>query len=213
MIYKVICCVGDSVANGYWDKRGLGWFGRLQEAVAAKYPFKFGFNNLAQSGDRTVDTYYRLCSDALARHPDILIIAVGKNDLIRWGAPDAPTDQSPQATAEYWERLLEVARVSVPKVLVLGLLPAVEARCPTTGWDGQTPAWKFNADRTALDSQIAQWCQAAGVEYLPMFDVFGTGDISGFYYDSAHPNDQGHALMCARVFEKLEALGWVGSGA
>lgn len=208
MSFETICCVGDSIANGYWCNRGLGWFGRLQESIATKYPKKFGFNNLAQSGDRTWDAYHRLCSEALTRRPDILIIAIGINDIIRWNDPEGPTDQSAASRGEAWHKLLQAAQKNFEKILVVGLLPNVENRYPCTGWDDKTPMWHKNSDTQAYNTDIKTWCQSRKIPFLDVLDDWLARDYPQFFEDGGHPNGEGHALLCSQVVTKLESLGW-----
>lgn len=212
MTYQTICCVGDSIANGYWCDRGLGWFGRLQERIARAAPKQFGFNNLAQSGDRSWDVYHRICGEVLTRRPDMLIIAVGINDLIRWQSADGPTDQSPTARAEAWHKILDVVSRHFTKTLVVGLLPSVESRYPCTGWDDVTPMWHRNADTRAYNDDIARWSTRAGVAYLDIFSVFESRDYASLFEDGGHPTGAGHQVICDSVFAKLQDLGWVHIG-
>jgi lysophospholipase L1-like esterase len=209
MSYKTICCVGDSVANGYWCDRGLGWFGRLQETIAANYPKMFGFNNLAKSGDRTWDVYHRIASEVVTRQPDILLIAVGINDLIRWNSPDGTNDQSETSRAEAWNNVLTTAKANVGQVLVIGLLPNVEGRYPTTGWDDITPMWHRNSDTALYNTDIERWCQQADIPFLNIYDHWIQMDYEAYFEDGGHPNGRGHALLSTQVIEKLQQLGWV----
>ena len=211
MSFEVICCLGDSIANGYWDERGLGWFGRLQEKIAGKYPYKFGFNNLAQSGDRTSDVYHRLCSEALTREPDIVVIAVGCNDITRWEREDGPTDLSPQARHEWWGRLLKQVKQSGKRALVVGLIPSVEERYPRMGYDGETPMWQKNEDAKAYNAQIKRWVEAEELAFLDVLDDWLARDYASLIYDGGHPNGKGHELLAGQVLAKLENLGWVKS--
>jgi lysophospholipase L1-like esterase len=207
MGFETICCVGDSIANGYWCDRGLGWFGRLQEVIAQKYPKQFGFNNLAMSGDRTRDVYHRVCGEVVGRRPDILVIAVGINDLTIWLEPDGEHDQSAAAREIAWQDLLKVAKQNVAKVLVVGLLPVMEERFPNP--DYEDPTWHKNSESVAYNAQIAGWCEKANVEFLDILPDWLSRDYSELFADESHPNGEGHALLCQQVMGKLEALGWV----
>jgi lysophospholipase L1-like esterase len=211
MSFETICCVGDSIANGYWCDRGLGWFGRLQEAVSAKYPKMYGFNNLAQSGDRSWDVYHRISGEVLTRRPDMLLIAIGINDLIRWNSLDGPLDQSPVSRGEAWQKILDVAVRNFPRTLVIGLLPSVESRYPSTGWDEKTPLWHKNVDTEEYDLEISARCAARGVPHLKLYDSFIKKDYAGLFEDGGHPNGRGHQLVMEHVLQKLESLSWIGA--
>lgn len=58
---------------------------------------------------------------------------MGINDLIRWNSPDGANDQSATSRAEAWNNVLTTGKANVGQVLVIGLLPNVEGRYPTTG--------------------------------------------------------------------------------
>lgn len=207
MSFETICCVGDSIANGYWCPRGLGWFGRLQEVIATKYPKKYGFNNLAMSGDRTHDVVHRVAGEVVTRRPDVLVIAVGINDLMRWLKPDGAHDQSAAAREIAWQNLLKIAKRNVPKVLVVGLLPVVEARFPNPAYED--PIWQTNADSLAYNAEIKTWCERSDVPFLDVLSHWLGRDYAGLFADESHPNGEGHALLCGQVLAKLESLGWV----
>lgn len=209
MSFETICCLGDSIANGYWCDRGLGWFGRLQEAVATKYPKQYGFNNLAQSGDRTWDAYHRLCSEVMTRRPDILIIAVGCNDLTRWQSSDGPTDQSPQSRDEAWHKILDLCVKNYPKTIVTSLLPSVENRYPCTGWDEKTSMWQRNADTESYNLDIRNWCNERNIPFVDLYTPMTVTPYDHFFEDGSHPNGAGHQFICDLVFKELEHLEWI----
>lgn len=209
MSFEVICCVGDSIANGYWDERGLGWFGRLQEKIALKFPKKYGFNNLAQSGDRTWNVYHRMAAELSTRSPDILLIAVGINDITRWGSHNGEADQSQASRAEAWQKVLGIATQQVQKILVIGLLPNVESRYPCTGWDDKSIMWQINADTKQYNADIKQWCVKSGVEFLDVYADWENRKYDELFADGGHPNGQGHELLCTQVLNKMSQLGWV----
>ncbi|PIZ31248.1 MAG: hypothetical protein COY40_02620, partial [Alphaproteobacteria bacterium CG_4_10_14_0_8_um_filter_53_9] len=171
---------------------------------------KFGFNNLAQSGDRICDVYHRLCSEALTREPDILVIAIGVNDIIRWQREDGPTDMSPQARHEWWHRTLGIAKKNVEKVLIVGLTPNVEERQPCTGYDGVTPMWNLNKDTVAYNADIKAWAQEFGYPFLDVMDDWMARDYDALMHDATHPNGAGHEVLANQVFDKLKELNWIG---
>lgn len=207
MSFEVICCLGDSIANGYWDERGLGWFGRLQEKIAAHAPGKFGFNNLAQSGDRTIDCYQRLCTETLNRETDVLIIAIGINDLMRWEAPDGEQELGPTARLRAWQKLLKTAKKNIAKVVVVGLIPVVENRFPCE--DNGITFWQNNRDVQTYNSEIQSFCEAADVPMLNVLPEWLLQDYVKLFEDDSHPNGEGHDFLANQVFAKLQQLGWV----
>lgn len=210
MSYRVICALGDSITNGYWDEEGLGWFGRLSTMLAKKYPYKFGFNNLGMDGDTSFDVLYRLRGEALSRNPDILLIAIGVNDLIRWLAPDAPFDLSPGKRFEIWQNILKTAKAAAENILVMSILPIEESRMPCEGSFGRL-LYSFNKDIDAYNTEISGWCKEFDIPFLDQSTVWKKLNIQEHLYDAAHPNAKGHQMMANTVFEEMKKLGWLTS--
>lgn len=205
MPYKIISVLGDSFTQGAFDETGLGWFGRLSTMVAAHSAAHgattFCANNMSMAGDRICDAYHRFAAEALTRDIDVLIIAVGTNDVVRRGGPDAPTDLSPALRGEYWNWLLDMAAKNIPTVLVLDLLPVIE--------ESETDAngvYDFNKDIEAYNHQIEQICADKGVRFIRRAQNWADRNLSELYVDWSHPNGRGHQLIADEVFAELEKL-------
>ncbi len=203
MSYKTIICLGDSIANGYWDEHGLGWFGRLSEKIALARPGRFGFNNLAMSGDRVTDIRHRLCSEALTRNPDILLIAAGVNDTVRWESPDAPMDISPGLRREVWCDILKTARRNIKTIAVCGLLPVLENKFPQEGVGGKL-LYHNNSDIDTYNELLQDLCNEFGVQYVPASRAWQNRDPASLLADATHPNGQGHELIAEFMFDRLD---------
>jgi lysophospholipase L1-like esterase len=210
MSYKVICALGDSITNGYWDEEGKGgWFGRLQQLILPAYPYQYGFNNLAMDGDRSMDALHRLQSEVSARYPDYLIIAIGCNDTIRWQSPDAAPETAWSMREETWDKLLSLAPKMVKRgVLVQCLLPMVEERYPNDGGEGR---WLYHklADLREYNAFLAKRCAAAGIPFADYWPVFDKLNWADYVYDGGHPNARGHQLVAELTFAKLKEIGWL----
>lgn len=207
MGYQAICALGDSITNGYWDEDGLGWFGRLSTKIVKKYPYRFGFNNLAMSGDNAGHVLQRLRMEVPARDPDILLIAVGVNDLIRWHSKDQLTDVLPEVRQQNWQAILAEASAMTKRVMVLGILPIDESRMPEIGALG--PYYNLNQDIEAYNTDLAAWCSAAGVTFFAQYEDAAALDWLSYLHDASHPNAKGHEWLAGRVMQKLEELKWL----
>ncbi|MCL2331788.1 MAG: SGNH/GDSL hydrolase family protein [Proteobacteria bacterium] len=205
MSYKVIAALGDSITNGYWDETFAGWFGRMAARISAARPQAFGFYNLSQDGDRICDAYHRLGAELLTRYPaDILIIAIGVNDLLRGPDSDSPTDLSPHLRAEYWNRLLDIAQKNIKNIIVLDILPIREELIPIEESDGNM--WWHNADIAEYNDLIAKICRERKIPFVRRYDAWATRDLSKLYADDAHPNGAGHQMIADEVVAELEKL-------
>lgn len=205
MSYRVICAVGDSITDGFWDEEGLGWFGRLGIKLAKTYPHQFNCRNLAISGDRSVDTLNRMRSELPSRDPDILLIATGLNDLLRWGGPEAATNLSEGLQAEMWRKILRIAK-TVSHAAVLGIPPVDESRNPSVG-SGGLHYWNMNSDIDAYNQRIKSWCGKEGILFIDLASQWKSLSANEYLYDATHPNAKGHQLICDQVFDELLKLG------
>ena len=200
MTYQVICVLGSSTANGYWDEEGLGWVNRLSMKVSKEFPYKFGFNNLAQSGDTSLDMLHRLTGEALSRDPDILILSGGANDLNRWHAADAPTDFSEEKTKQNWQTMLSVAKKNVSRILVVGI-PAVKESNGSRG-----DIFRSNGENARYNQNLKTFCNEHNVAFLDFTNLWSEKDIAEYVYDNVHPTAKGHQLIADKVFEKLDEM-------
>lgn len=202
MDFKVIGLLGDSIANGYWDTNG-GYFYFLQKKLNEIYPFMFGFNPMAQDGDRVCDVYHRLGSEVLSRNVDVLLIAVGVNDIIRPYLPDAAFDMSEHLRCEYWTKLLSLAKKNIKKVMVIGMLPVREDCYPDQDW-ADLPIYTFNRDIEAYNDLIGRKCQEHGVAFYNPYPQFQSLNLEDLYHDACHPNNQGHQLLAEMIVEAMQ---------
>jgi lysophospholipase L1-like esterase len=206
MSYKVITALGDSITNGYWDETFQGWFGRLSAKISAEHPQSFGFNNLSCDGDRIFDAFHRFATEGLTRfEPDVLIIAIGVNDLLRVPNSDSPTDVSEHLRVEYWNRLLDLAQKNVKNIVVLDILPVREELIPYDDENGNK-FWWHNSDIVEYNEIIAKICADHKIPFVRRYDEWTTRDLSKYYADDVHPNGAGHQLIADEVYEALANL-------
>lgn len=206
--YKEIAVLGDSIANGFFDPAGIGWVGRMVQALNEERPYSCYYNNYAVAGDRVYDAWHRLCADVVSRRPDLLLIAVGANDVLRWNAPDHPVDVSPDTRDEFWTLLLETAGRTIEKTAVLGMLPVDEMRMPLTGAFDKKVYYR-NADIQVYNTYLAEKCAASDCLFLDVYDSFLAAGGPAFLYDAIHPNADGHAWIaafCCKALKEAHAL-------
>ena len=201
--WQTVCCVGDSISDGYFDDQAVGWFGRLSQRLAKDHLTSFGFNNLSMSGDRSFDTLHRICSEALTRRGDVLFIAGGVNDTIRWHSPESQMDMSMDLRKEVWFNILKLSKENFNKIYVIGMLPVIESRFPQAGiFDN--PLYHHNADIKNYNVKISEWCNEFDIQFIDIFDLFPIDDLDNYYHDASHPNGKGHAMVEEYVFSKVK---------
>lgn len=180
-----ILAFGDSLFTGYGLKPGEGYPERLESALRAR-----GINariaNAGVSGDTTAGGLQRLkfTLDNQATPPDLVMISLGGNDMLR-GLP-------PSATRANLDAILgELGRRKVP-ALLLGMLAA-----PNLGADY---AGQFNAIYPAL----AQKHRAALVPFF-LQSVIDKPELR--QADHIHPTRQGiEELVAATAVDVAKAL-------
>lgn len=209
MSYNIIGVLGDSIANGYFDEEGLGWFGRISQKIAKTFPHQYGFNNMSQAGDRVCDVYHRLLSEASSREIDILIFAVGVNDLTRRNSPNAPEDLSPLLRSQYWDRIFDFSKKYGYKFVVLDILPVIEEGGEQ--YDENGPIYyNFNKDIIEYNKLLKEKCQSKGILFIERFDNWQNKNLKDLYFDSLHPNAKGHQIIADEVYAALSDLKIIG---
>ncbi|HUQ13780.1 MAG TPA: arylesterase [Novosphingobium sp.] len=182
---KLVVAFGDSLYAGYGLKPGEAWPARLEKALWAR-----GINahvvNAGVSGDTTAAGRQRLgfILDSQPRAPELVIVGLGGNDMLR-GLPPA------QARANLEAILAELDRRKIPAMLT-GMLAAPNM--------GEAYAREFNAIYPAL----AQRHDAA---LVPFFMAAVVGDPRLFQPDHVHPTAAGvDRIVAATVDEVAGAL-------
>ena len=202
MAHKVVAVLGDSIAQGYVDETGIGWFGRLAEKISTRG--MFGFHNMSMAGDNVADAYHRFVSECITRDIDILIITIGCNDTVRRGAPDAPMDLSPVLRGRYWKWLLDTARKNIDTVVVFDVMPVREDA--NNGEYDDENDHSYNRDIKEYNDFIAGICAERGIPFLRRYDKWAERDLEKYYVDFGHPNGAGHQLIADEVYAELEKL-------
>jgi acyl-CoA thioesterase-1 len=111
-----IVVLGDSLSAAYGIEKQRGWVALLQQRLRERQ-FDYDVVNASITGDTTRGGLSRLPATLEREDPDILIIELGGNDGLRGFAP--------QQTRDNLRAMIEKARASGSRVLLLGvMLPA-----------------------------------------------------------------------------------------
>ncbi len=210
-----ILCFGDSITYGAWDPEG-GWVTRLRKQIDAicmesKLSKFFLTYNLGVSSDTSESLLKRFDGEVLARMIEegepIIIFSIGTNDSVRY------TDTheawvSEDIFAKNIEELIKRAVRYTSRILFLGSIPVNEAK--TNPYLNDSTIESNNADIKKYDNIIAEKCQKSGVEFIPIFkSLVKTSFAEMLYEDGVHPNETGHAFLAAKVWEYINAEGWL----
>lgn len=194
--------LGDSLARGAGDERGLGIPGRLDAELKRRNVRARRTYNLGINGSRTADLLRQLESEnvqQILRDANVIIVSIGGNDL--WGGNDwrnaspgdAETKMSDVLTRI--ERAVERIRVVSPRarIFFIGLYnPFVS-----------TPEGKL------LSPLVNRW-NARLLEHFGSdanFTLVQTADLFShrdrLSVDRFHPGGEGYALIARRIAESV----------
>lgn len=179
---RLVLAFGDSLTAGYQLKPGEGFAPQLEKALRAE-GVAAKVHNAGVSGDTTAAGRARLqwVLKSLGRAPDVAIVALGANDMLR-GQP------VPQARANLDVILGELRRQGVTVVLA-GMLAA-----PNMGSDY---AREYNAMFPAL-------AKKHGAILYPFFTEGVTANPKLLLADGMHPNPAGTREMARRILPSVE---------
>ena len=170
---QLVLSLGDSLTAGYQLKPGESFPAQLEAALRAQ-GVAVKMHNAGVSGDTTAQGKARLpwVLNSLKQKPDLAIVALGANDMLR-GLPPA------QARANLDAILAEFDKRGIP-VILAGMLAA-----PNLG-----PAYgkEFNAIYPSL-------AKKHGATLHPFFTQGVTANPKLLLADGMHPSKQGVALM------------------
>lgn len=174
---RLVVAFGDSLFAGYRLERGQGFAPALERALAAQ-GLKASVFNAGVSGDTTQAGRERLAFtlDGLPRKPDLVIVGLGGNDMLR-GLPPARTRENLDAI------LTELRARQIPAMLT-GMVAA-----PNLGRDY---AETFNTIYPDLARKFE-------VPLYPFFLEGAIGQPGLMLEDSIHPNPRGIETIVARV--------------
>lgn len=178
---QLIVALGDSLTAGYQLKPGESFPAQL-EAALRKQGRAVRVHNAGVSGDTTAQGKARLpwVLSSLKQKPDLVIVALGANDMLR-GQPPA------QARANLDAILADLDKRGIP-VLLAGMLAAPNM--------GPAYAKDFNAIYPAL-------AKKHGVPLYPFFTQGVTANPKLLLADGMHPNPAGVGLMVKNILPSV----------
>jgi lysophospholipase L1-like esterase len=194
--------LGDSLARGAGDERGLGIGGRLDAELRSRGVRARRTYNLGVNGARTADLLRQLESpnvQQMLREANVIVVSIGGNDL--WGgnnwrtaAPDNP-DEVMSGVLGRVETAVERIRAVNPRarIFFIGLYNPFVA----------TP------EGASLTSHVNRW-NARLLEHFgndPNFTLVATADLFShrdrLALDRFHPGGEGYALIARRIAESV----------
>ncbi|MGY6636192.1 MAG: arylesterase [Erythrobacter sp.] len=178
-----VIAFGDSLFAGYGLNEGESYPDRLEAALRAR-GINAAITNAAVSGDTTAAGRQRLAFtlDAQAQKPDLFILELGGNDLLR--------GLSPQETRANLAAMLEELRTRGIPVLLMGMRSP-----PNYGSD-------YQAQFDAIYRDLAEQYGAALIPFW-LEDIYE--DQSLFQPDRIHPTAEGIERLVASTIAAVRA--------
>lgn len=178
-----ILALGDSLTAGYGLGPGDGFTDQLQDRFDKTYGVgEIVIINAGVSGDTTRGGLARL-DWALADAPDLVMVALGGNDMLR--------GLEPAETLSNLSQILETLQQKNKPVLLAGMLAAANL--------GQDYASEF-------DSIYPQLAREYDVVFYPFFLDGVALDPDLNQPDGLHPNQKGVAIMVEKLWPYIEQL-------
>jgi lysophospholipase L1-like esterase len=188
-----VIAMGDSSVFGVGDHGdtipsvGAGWAGRLAHDLGATR-----FINVAKNGSRARDLVKNQLSTAQALDPDLVLICIGTNDVLRG-------DFSPEEIRESLFKVIEMLDNSKTLIVLLGL-PNPMRTAP-----GPIVLRKILCARVAIINQIYSEISDKGLAlFVPTWNSKIAHEKRLWHIDRMHPSPQGHQLIADLVRGKME---------
>jgi len=213
-----ILFIGDSITDADRDRRnyhhlGDGYVRRVAELLTCKMPeMEFEFINMGISANRTGQLFDRIHYDAVALAPDITVILIGINDILRRykkGESHIETSDE-QIELNYRSILAQIRKYTASKIIIMSpffLDPKSNSSFPldTEGCD----CIRRDVKKTA-DIIRTLGCKYAD-DFIPLnilFDDAMKNQPTPQYYssDGVHPNGNGADLIAQRCAESIIKL-------
>ncbi|MGZ5444630.1 MAG: GDSL-type esterase/lipase family protein, partial [Thermoanaerobaculia bacterium] len=194
--------LGDSLARGAGDERGLGISGRLDAELRRRNIRARRTYNLGVNGVRTADLLRQLESpnvQQLLRDANVIVVSIGGNDL--WGgtdwrnaAPPNPDDVMGGVLTRI-ETALERIRAANPNARIFFI--------------GLYNPFVSSPEGAKLTSLVNRW-NARLLEHFgddPNFTLVATADLFShrdrLSVDRFHPGGEGYELIARRIAESV----------
>ncbi|NWK96362.1 arylesterase [Sphingobium lactosutens] len=174
---KLVVAFGDSLYAGYNLDQGKGLAPILEKALNAQR-IKARVVNAGVSGDTTAAGLARLSFtlDGLPRRPDLMLVGLGGNDMLR--------GLSPEETRANLDAILAEAKKRGIPVLLTGMMAS-----PNMGPDYAA----------AFDPIYPELAKAYGATLYPFMLDGVIGKRALLLPDGIHPNDEGVTIIVGKL--------------
>jgi lysophospholipase L1-like esterase len=187
-----VVALGDSISFGVGDTGGHenaigpGWVGRIAHDLGAAH-----FLNFSRNGARVRDLTGSRLSAALEVRPDLVLICVGGNDVLRGNFNPIEIKNGLLKLISRFESIdAAVVLVNLPHLAGPLRVPALIRNV-------------FAARANILNEILAEVCSASSAEYVCLSSISAIKERNFWHVDKMHPSPLGHQLIADKVRRSL----------
>lgn len=187
-----VVALGDSISFGVGDTGGHenaigpGWVGRIAHDLGA-----VRFLNFSRNGARVRDLTGSRLSAALEVRPDLVLICVGGNDVLRGNFDPIEIKNGLVKLISQFESIdAAVVLVNLPHLAGPLRIPALIRNV-------------FEARATILNNILEEVCSDGSAEYVCLSSISAIKERHFWHVDKMHPSPVGHQLIADKVRRSL----------
>ena len=212
---EVIIAIGDSItqADTHWTVQGHrntiqgGWVTRLENLLEEDFPGEYEVVNRGINGDTARGVLSRLDRDVILRQPDIIIIAIGTNDI--FARLSADPNSTPDAYQTTITRLFNKLQQDLPDttVFVMGMTTTLRKYAHIRFGDFLPQQKVVQAVFNDYNNILKKLARDFKFLYIDL-PAQWPGDVETswrFYADGIHPNNGGYDLMTNTLYNALRS--------
>jgi len=210
---EIVVAIGDSItqADTHWTVNGHrnsiqgGWVTRLGNLLEKNFPGEYEVINKGINGDTALGVLQRLDRDVILLEPDIVIVAIGTNDIF------ARLSSDPNSTPDTYHatiaKIFKKLQLKLPDTLVFTMGMTTSLRKYTQIRFGNFLPQQ-NVIQTVFNdyNNILRGLSKNYKFFYVDLTSHWPGDVEEswkFCADGIHPNDAGYDLMTEILYEAL----------
>ena len=212
---EAIVAIGDSItqADTHWTVNGHkntiqgGWVTRLGNLLKEDFPDEYEVVNKGVNGDTALGVLNRLDRDVILLRPDVVIIAIGTNDI--FAKLSAVSNSTPDSYQTTMTRIFNKLQLNLPDtpVFIIGMTTALRNYAHMRFGNFLPQQEVVQAVVNDYNNVLKELAQDFGFLYVDIpsqwpLDVKRSWEL---YADGIHPNDAGYDLMASILYDTLRS--------
>ncbi len=212
---EVIVAIGDSItqADTHWTVLGHkntiqgGWATRLGGILNENFPDEYEVINKGINGDTAYGVLNRLSRDVIQLKPDIVIIAIGTNDI--FGNLGIAPNSTPEFYQTVMTRIFDKLKLNLPDtpIFVMGMTTVLRKYAHIKFGNFLPPQEDLQTVFNNYNNILEKLAQDFKLLYVDLPSQW-PGDVEArwkFYADGIHPSNAGYDLMAEILYDTLRS--------